>query len=266
MAESRRKLWLRPPKQEQEIHIVNNPLEEYEIKKSSSQTSISSRREQQREILSQYDYQAPLTSESLRPNSRWLTIRRNLHRIRFMGLNNLQEGGRLPDFYLGFQMTRELKRAQVEIKNIDKNEDFHHIKHFSLINNNGTTKIYNTSHVTPDDALIYDRLGEEPLALQNLLFYFSKQNVQHGSLFWNFLYEVNNVLKLKRKRKALVKRLRRIAFTLAIIFYSFIGLMFSFMVISVITTATKFNDPEVEWISQTAEEFTDNTLSLRLLK
>ena len=57
---------------------------------------------------------------ALRPNSRWLIVRRNLHRIRFMGHNARARDSTLPDFYIGLQMKRELKRAQEEIKNIDQ--------------------------------------------------------------------------------------------------------------------------------------------------
>lgn len=234
MAQSLRTRLVRLPKEEHEIHLFDNPMNDIESKSR----------------FTDYDYQAPLTAHSLRPNSKWLIVRRNLHRIRFIGYNETSKESRLPDFYLGLQMTRELKRAQEEIKNVDKEVDFRIIKEFSLSNDNGRAKTFDTSHVKPDDALIYDRLGEEPLALQNLLYYFSKQDVPHGTVFWNFLNEVNQVLSLRRKRTVLVQRLRRLALTLAIIFYSFVGVMFLLMMISVITTVTKMNDPEVEWMDQ----------------
>jgi len=253
---------VRIPKKEHEIHIFSNPLNEYhQTESSSSQLITSNSPQKESESLTNYDYQAPSTAYSLRPNSNWLIVRRNLHRIRYMGFTATEKQVRLPDFYLGLQMARELKNAQEEIKNIDKEINFHAIKEFTLANDNGNTKRYNTSHVKPDDALIYDRLGEEPLALQNLLYYFSRQDVQHGTVFWDFLNEVNEVLNLKRKRTALVKRLRRLALTLAIIFYSFIGLMFFLMIISVITTATKMNDPQVSWMDQRFNEYPTNFLS-----
>jgi hypothetical protein len=226
-------------------------------RRSKSPSPLSS---SQRKRLKDADYEAPLTANSLHQNSYWIIVRRNLHRIRFMGLNDRERDSNLPDFYIGLQMKRELKRAQDEIKNIDKEESFHAVKQFALAVDNKRTKMYDTSHVKPDDALTYDRLGEEPLALQNLLYYFSKQDVQHGTLFWDFLNEVNRVLNMKRKRTVLVERLRKLALTLAIIVYSIIGFMLFLLIISVITTATRMDDPEVKWVDPTVDVYSQNSL------
>lgn len=247
MAQRMRTHLVRMPKQEHEVHLLENPMDRFQ-RVDSLNSSINARQR-----LTDYDYQAPLTHQTLRPNSKWLIVRRNLHRIRYMGFNEEEKGGRLPDFYLGLQMARELRRAQEEIKNVDKKEDFQVIKLFELNLGRDRTKKFNISHVKPEDALIYDRLGEEPLALQNLLYYFSKQDIQQGTAYWNFLCEVNQVLNLQRKRTVLVKRLRRIALTLAIIFYILIGVMFIMMIVSLITTATRMNDPEVRWMSAVEE-------------
>lgn len=263
MAQKHRTRFARVPKEEQEVHVFSNPLNEYNKTESLSPPPPPPRLMPTTSSLDVYDYQAPLTAKLLRPDSRWLIVRRNLHRIRFMGFNEGEKEGRLPNFYLGLQMTRELKRAQDEIKNVDKLDDFRVITEFSLAKEGGSTKKFDTSHVKPDDALIYDRLGEEPLSLQNLLYYFSNQDVPHGTVFWNFLYEVNNVLSLKRKRTVLVQRLRRLALTLAIVLYSFIGVMLSLMVISVVLTVTKMNDPEVEWMDQRIGGYTSNIFSIK---
>jgi hypothetical protein len=262
MAQSLHTRLMRIPKQEREVHIFNNPINEYDRDDSTS-IQLLPPPQKSRECLTGYDYQAPLTAHSLRPNSKWLIVRRNIHRIRFIGFSDTGKEHRLPDFYLGLQMTRELKRAQEEIKNVDKEQDFRIIKEFSLSNDSGRKQKFDTSHVKPDDALIYDRLGEEPLALQNLLYYFSKQDVQHGTVFWNFLNEVNHVLSLNRKRTVLVQRLQRLALTLAIIFYSFVGLMLLLMIISVIATATKMNDPEVEWMDQNIGGYSPPIVSVK---
>jgi hypothetical protein len=253
MAQSIRTRIHRIPKQEQEVHVISNPTDEHD-----SLSSRSSRRKR----VSGDDYEAPITAQRLRPNSRWLLVRRNLHRIRFMGYNERGRDSTLPDFYIGLQMKRELKRAQDEIKNIDKEKNFQAVKTFALAVDSKRIKTYDTSHVQPDDALTYDRLGEEPLALQNLLFYFSRQDVSHGTLFWDFLNEVNRVLNMKRKRTVLVQRLRRLALTLAIILYSIIGFMFILLVISVISTATKMNDPEVQWMEPTVDQYSKNAVSI----
>ena len=255
MAQSFRVRILRTPKREKEVHFSTNSSNRNDsstlsplISRSEATSKPSLPSKNNRERLIRDDYEAPSSANSLRPNSRWLIVRRNLHRIRFMGYSEGGQTDKLPDLYLGFQMKRELKRAQDEIKNIDREKNFHVVKRFALAVDNKRTKIYNTSHVKPEDALIYDRLGEEPLALQNLLYYFSQQEVPHGTIFWDFLNEVNHVLNLRRKRTVLVKRLRKLALTLAIVVYCIIGFMFLLLIISVITTATKMNDSEVTWI------------------
>jgi hypothetical protein len=67
---------------------------------------------------------------------------------------------------------------------------------------------------------------------------------------------------MKRKRTVLVQRLRRLALTLAIILYSIIGFMFILLVISVISTATKMNDPEVQWMEPTVDQYSKNAVSI----
>lgn len=248
--QTRSRLVRMPAREEQEVYLVNNPLERFDSLGTPT-----------RQRTFEYDYQAPLTSHSLLPNSKWLIVRRNLHRIRFMGYSESGKSTRLPDFYLGLQMTRELRRAQEEIKNADKEENFRIIKEFEMVLGKDRTKKFDTSHVKPEDALIYDRLGEEPLALQNLLYYFSKQNVQEGTVFWDFLAAVNQVLNLQRKRTVLVQRLRRIALILAVICYTIIGIMLLSMIISVIATTTRMNDPEVLWFEQNIDMYSSKDLS-----
>lgn len=255
MAQSIRTRLHRMPKQEHEIRVITNPSDQ----RAPLITSKSSYRRHHVDD----DYQAPLTAHRLRPTSHWLIVRRNLHRIRFMGYNERERDSNLPDFYIGLQMKRELKRAQDEIKNIDKEMNFHAVKQFALAVDSKRTKTYDTRHVKPEDALIYDRLGEEPLALQNLLYYFSQQDVSHGSLFWDFLNEVNRVLDMKRKRTVLVERLRRLALTLAVILYSIIGIMLIVLIIGAISTVTKMNDPEVQWMEPAAKQFSNSFVSSR---
>ncbi|CAF1014096.1 unnamed protein product [Adineta steineri] len=262
MTQNHRTRFIRIPKQEEEVHIFSNPLNVDEQPATSTPLQTPSPRQGQREPLFDFDYQAPLTAHSLRPNSRWLIVRRNIHRIRFMGFRGaIGKEGQLPDFYLGLQMARELRRAQLEIKDVDNDTSFQAVKEFSLASAKGQNRKFDTRHVQPDDALIYDRLGEEPLSLQNLLYYFSKQDIQHGTVFWDFLNEVNHVLNLKRKRTVLVQRLRRLALSLALVVYIIIGLMFCTMVIGIITTITKMNDPEVEWMDQNLGGYSSDFLS-----
>ena len=256
MTQSTRTRLMRLPKHEQEIHVLENPLSSHDSGPASPTKSMGKGDD--------YDYQAPLTAITLLPNSRWLVVRRNLHRIRFMGMKDGgQQTQQLPDFYLGLQMTRELKRAQEEIKNVDKEENFHAIKQFALAMGKERKKTFDISHIKPDDSLIYDRLGEEPLPLQNLLYYFSKQDIQQGTVFWEFLNGVNQVMNLKRKRTVLVQRLQRLALTFAVIIYGWIGAMLFLLIVSVITTATRMNDPEVLWTEPAFDVYSDSLRALR---
>ncbi|CAF1307099.1 unnamed protein product [Rotaria magnacalcarata] len=266
MSQSLRTRLLRQTKTEQEIHVITNPSDVNDtvniplVHRSSKVKASTATNRQKRSINP--DYEAPLTSGILSPHSHWLIVRRNLHRIRFMGFNERGRDDNVPNLYLGLQMKRELKRAQEEIKNIDQEENFHAVKQFVLAVDNRRNKTYDTSLVKPEDALVYDRLGEEPLALQNLLYYFSKQDVPHGTIFWEFLNEVNRVLNMQRKRTVLVQRLRKLALTLAVICYCLIGLMLLLLIISVITTTTKMNDPEVQWMQPNVKNDLANSLSV----
>ncbi|CAF1388250.1 unnamed protein product, partial [Didymodactylos carnosus] len=159
---------------EAEMEIINNPLHDttrraklfvstygntrHQLRQSLSIDSKHEEEQKQNLILENYDYQAPLSAHSLKHNSKWLIIRRNLHRIRSMDGQQ-----RTPNIYLSFQMIRELQRAQSAIKNIDHdNTHYHKIKKFSLAVNKQKVKTYDVTHITPDDALFYDRLGDEP--------------------------------------------------------------------------------------------------------
>ena len=262
MSQSVRTRLLRVPKQEQELRIVTNPHDRAYRSESGHYVSPNPSAASNRKRLTDDDYEAPLTSRTLRPNSHWFFVRRHLHRIRFMGLNARARDTTLPDFYVGLQMKRELKRAQEEIKNIDKEENFQAVKKFTMADASQRMRTYDTSHVKPEDAFIYDRLGEEPLAVQNLLYYFSRQEVAHGTIFWDFLNEVNRVLHMQRKRTARVETLRKLALTLAIIFYSIIGIMLFLLIASVIAVATKMDDPEAKWIQPDVDNFSNNLLAI----
>ncbi|CAF2398662.1 unnamed protein product [Rotaria sp. Silwood2] len=267
MAQSIRTRVLRMPKKEQEIHVITNLSDHNDsmtaplMPPSSNSVNSSTTSSDTRPRLVDDDFQAPLTAKYLRPNSRWFVVRHKLHNIRSMDHEEHRVVQGTSSLYLGLQMKRELKRVQEAIKNIDKEQNFHIIKKFSL-SDGGKEKRYDTSHVKPNDALIYDRLGDEPLALQNLLFYFEKQDILPGSVDWTFLNEVLHVLKIKRKRTVLVQRLGKVALALATIFYIIIGFMFLLLIISFISTATKMDDPEVKWMKPTVGESSRRVFSL----
>ncbi|CAF1051861.1 unnamed protein product [Didymodactylos carnosus] len=247
----RSRTFRRNPTVEQEIKIIDNPLEGEKVKLVRSKSELVQKKSDKRERVTkdkrliEDDYQAPLTASHLKPHSKWLIVRHNLHHIRCMG--GSAKDDKLPDLYNGFQMKRELTRAQEAIKNVDNDKNFAPVKRFGLAaDKDNVVKFYNTAHVTDHDALVYDKLGGEPLSLQNLLYYFSKQDIKYGTIYWEFLNEVNRVLNMNRKRMARVARLRKLALTLSVILYSILGIMLLALIFGVITTATKFNDPEVQ--------------------
>ncbi|CAF0913515.1 unnamed protein product [Rotaria sp. Silwood1] len=266
MAQTTRTRILRMPKKEQEIHVITNISDQNDsmnaplMSPSSNSTDSPTPLSGSRRRLVEPDYEAPLTAKHLRPNSRWFIVRHKLHNIRAMDVDERNQGQGLSNFYLNLQMKRELKRVQEAIKNIDKEDNFHVVRRFSLADG-GKPKKYDTSHVKPDDALIYDRLGDEPLKLQNLLFYYDNKEVTPGSIDWEFLNEVLHVLKIKRKRTVLVQRLGKLALALAMVFYIIIGFMFFLLIISFITTATKMNDPEVQWVDPIVNKGSTNIFS-----
>ncbi|CAF2105997.1 unnamed protein product [Rotaria magnacalcarata] len=238
-------------------HIANVPQDSKSVGSSIATNNVQS----QSSGACQYDYQVPLTAHSLKPNSKWLIVRQNLHRIRFMSYNNNKGESRLPDFYLGLQMIRELKRVQDEIQRVGQERNFHAVKRFVLAIDDKHTNAYDTRHVKPDDAIIYDRLGEESMSLQNLLYYFSQQNIDHGTVFWDFLNKVNHVLNMNRKRTVLVQRLRKLAQVLTFIVYGIIGFMFFLLIASVITTVGKMSDPELKWMSDPDGQYSTDSQS-----
>ncbi|CAM2724662.1 unnamed protein product [Rotaria socialis] len=203
-------------------HVENAPQDSKSVGSSITTNNVQS----QSQGAYQYDYQAPFTAHSLKPNSKWLIVRRNLHRIRFMSYNN-NKGEVIDD------------------------------KH---------TKAYDTRHVKPGDAITYDRLGEKSMSLQNLLYYFSQQNVEHGTAFWNFLDEVNHVLNMNRTRTVLVQRLRKLAQILAFIAYGIIGFMFFLLIASVIATVEKMSNPELKWMSDRDGQYSTDSQSSICLK
>jgi hypothetical protein len=205
-------------------------------------------------LLSTDDYQAPLTSYSLSPTSKWLIVRDNIHKIRNWGdtkgiLRDDDPSGKL---YRLLQMRRELKRAEDHIRAIQYRPDFIPIRHFELHINEKKVKRYNVSDVQPTDGIYYRGLGSEPIVLQNLLYYFNKEcPVPYGSIFHSFLSDVIAVLYTNRERLKRVAVFRRLALFVTITFSVILFLMFISLILSVITTISNFkqmykNDYEEE--------------------
>ena len=130
-----------------------------------------------RPLLADNDYQAPRTPGILSPNSKWLIVRDNLHKIRswlpIRGLSVVHTP--FLDWYVFFQMRRELKRAEEQIRVIQYRKNFTPIQYFNLAIDDTRFRRYNVSHVRPSDAIYYGGLSSQPMALENLLYYFNEE-------------------------------------------------------------------------------------------
>ena len=213
---------------EVELRVLSNPL--------LQQTTSS--------LIESDDYQAPHTAFSLSPNSKWLIVRNNLHKIRSWGgarrLSNVD--ARSQDWYLFFQMRRELRRAQAEISTIQSRPDFAPIRHFHLPTSEKHFRRVNVSHVQSDEAIYYPSFSAEPIVLQSLLFYFTKECfVPYQSVFRSFLTDVCSIISQDRQRLNRVVVFRRIALVLTILVSIFLAMMFFSLILSAWTTTNRLD-------------------------
>ncbi|CAF0848210.1 unnamed protein product [Rotaria sordida] len=214
-------------KQEQELRIITNPLEETRLN-----------------LLDQDDYQAPLTAHTLVPNSKWIIVRHNLHKIRsWGGIDTSQVDERFRDWYIFLQMRRELRRAHEDIRQIGDRSDFVPVPYFRLPIDPIHTRRFDVSHVQPSDVLHYPSLGRDPIVLQSLLYYFSKEcAVPYDSIFRAFLSNICLILYRDRQRIHRVAVLRKVALVIAIIVFIILGLMLISLIVSVLGTTSNLKD------------------------
>ncbi|CAF1237015.1 unnamed protein product [Rotaria sp. Silwood1] len=239
------------PKEDHEIHLVISPWDVADRQSEEVQSTHASSHSRvptpsNHEHHNDYKFQASLPAGSMKNGSYWFIVRRNLHRIRLMRYMTCLSSDTISKPYLYLQAKRELKRVHQEIQNIDQEIHFRTVQHFALAVDKTYLKIYNTSHVKPTDALVFDHCGDEPLALQNLLYYFSPQPVSYGTAIWEFLKGVVTGLSMEERRIAQVKRSRKLALKFAIIINGGIVLMLFLMIIGVLATSIQMNDHGVE--------------------
>jgi len=218
-------LFRKIPKHEQESHIITN--------------SHSTRRGTH--LISNGDYQSPLTIHSYYPNSKWLIVRNNIHKIRSWGMIKRMSLVDQPfkDWYLFFQMRRELKRAEEQIRALQYQPDFRPVQYFDLPIDETHVQRYDVSHIQPTDGIYYAGLGSEPILLQYLLYYFSKNcAVPYNSIFCSFLSDVNSVLDTNRKRINRQVVFRKLALIMTLAVFIIIIIMFFSLILSVLTTAS----------------------------
>jgi hypothetical protein len=226
-------------KREQELHVFTNPF-------------LNS----QQRLLAADDYEAPLTADTLSPNSKWIIVRNNIHKIRSWGgidPSNVEQ--RYRDWYLFFQMRRELRRAHEHIRQIEHRPDFVPLQYFYLPTDETHVRRYDVSHVQPSDAIYYPGFDHEPIVLRSLLYYFSKEcYVPYNSIFRTFLSDVCSIVYRDQQRFNRVSVLRKIALIITIILFIILGLMLFSLVLSVLKTTYNLremygNDPSggIEW-------------------
>ncbi|CAF1307082.1 unnamed protein product [Rotaria magnacalcarata] len=226
-------------RQEHELRIITNP--------------IASHRQYS---LEHEDYEAPLTANTLLPKSKWIIVRNNIHKIRSWGaIDTSHVDERMKDWYIFFQMRRELRRAQVEINAIEHRPDFRAVRYFNLPVDSTHFKRYDVSHVKPTDSLYYPGLGRDPIVLQSLLFYFSKECVvPYGSMFRTFLSDVCAIIYRDQQQRHRAAVFRKVALSMTIIISIIIALMLASMIFGALKTTSNLatmyrNDPDggYEW-------------------
>ncbi|CAF0732074.1 unnamed protein product [Adineta steineri] len=226
-------------KQEQELHIITNPFADA----------------QSRLIDDDDDYQAPLTSHTLRPNSKWNIVRHNIHKIRSWGGINLDHvHPQLRYLYLYWQVRRELQRAQNSIEQIERSH-YTPIDYFNLPTDETHNRRYNVSHLQPSNAIYHPAFQSQPVVLQALLYYFSKECVvPYNSVFRPFLSDVCSILYQDRQRINRAAVFRKVATIITIVISIFLALMFFSLIVSVFTTTSNLramyrDDPDggIEW-------------------
>lgn len=212
-------------KQEQELRIFTNPFLNSQLR-----------------LLEDDDYQAPLTANSLKPNSKWIIVRNNLHKIRsWGGIKSSDAHGPMGEWYIFFQMRRELRRAQEYIRQVEQKASSSPIHYFYLPIDEKRRQRYNVSHIQPTDALYYPGLGHEPIVLQSLFYYFSKEcAVPYNSTFRVFLADVCSIINQEQRRINRVAVFRKVALLIAIIVFIIIGLMLVALIFSVLKTTSDF--------------------------
>ncbi|CAF0887063.1 unnamed protein product [Didymodactylos carnosus] len=229
-------------KHEQEINIITNPQDQ------NKNTTLRQQRQphdgtslKMTRFNSIDDYQAPMTSFTLRPNSKWKLVRENLHKIRsWRQIQRIDDP--FQDWYIFFQMKRELKRAEKQIKNIEYLSNFKPIRYFPLAIDETHFEIYDTSQVKPTDAIFYSSSSGEPIILQYMLYYFAKESfVPYNGIFRPFLGDISSVIKANRNRSKRTQVLQNLALLGSIAVYILIGLMFLVLLINILNITSKLS-------------------------
>ncbi|UJR36746.1 hypothetical protein I4U23_029461 [Adineta vaga] len=215
------------PKQDHELHIITNPLFENRLRHHHQDD----------------DYQAPLTSHTLLKTSKWTIVRNNIHKIRsWGGISTSNVAKQHIDWYMLVHTRRELRRTKDQIRQIEQS-NFVPIHRFRLPTDELRYRQYNVSHLQSSDKLYHPSFGTEPVIIQSLLYYFSKEcAVPYTSLFRPFLVDVCEIIEHDRERLKRAAVFRKVALAIAIIICIILALMYCSLIISVLTTTLNLRD------------------------
>ncbi|CAF3333352.1 unnamed protein product [Rotaria socialis] len=207
-------------------------------------------------LLEHEDYEAPLTANALVPKSKWIIVRNNIHKIRSWGtIDTSHVDERMRDWYIFFQMRRELRRAQAEINEIEHRPDFRAVRYFNLPTDSTHVTRFDVSHVKSTDSVYYPGLGHDPIVIQSLLFYFSKEcAVPYSSIFRTFLSDVCAIIYRDQQQRHRAAVFRKLVLSMTVIVSLIIALMLASMIFGASKTASNLaamykNDPDggYEW-------------------
>ncbi|CAF3638266.1 unnamed protein product [Rotaria sp. Silwood1] len=203
--------------------------------------TVSTNRSTRTPLPKDYEYPALHTAYSLAPQSKWIIVRNNIHNIRsWNAIECLSVVDRpFQNWYILFKTRYELKRAQERIQTLQYRPNFKPIHYFYLPTDEINVRHYNVSHVQPTDCIYFAAISSNPIVLQNLLYYFTKEcTVPSNSLFYSFLCDVNSVLDTKRKRIHRAAAFRKVALVITIAVFTIILMMFFSSILSVLTTVS----------------------------
>lgn len=175
--------------------------------------------------------------------SKWIIVRKNLHQIRSWGgfsTTNVKDPSQ--DACVVIQMRRELRRMRERIRDVEHRPDFVPIRSFRLPTDEKNYRRYKVSHVSPASVLYHPSFDEEPVVLQALLFYFSREyTVPYQSIFRPLLTDICSTVDRDRQRLERARNFRRYALVLTIIIFAILSLMFITLIVGVVKTRSNFH-------------------------
>lgn len=175
--------------------------------------------------------------------SKWIIVRKNLHTIRsWGGFSATSVNDQFHDKCVLIQMRRELRRMKEQIRAVEHRPDFVPVRCFKIPTDEEHSRRYKVSHVSPTSVLYHPSFDQEPIVLQSLLFYFSREClVPYQSIFRPLLTNICSALDRDRERLERTAAFRRFALIIAIIIFIILSLMLITMIVGVLNTRSNFH-------------------------